>query len=78
MDGFRGLLDRRMGEFVMNSGLFDVVGNIALGVRCIPRTSNAQCTSKVRSIDDPRRVLVSCLLPWVAGEDGVASDVSKA
>jgi len=38
----------------MNSGLFDVVGNIALGVRCIPRTSNAQCTSKVRSIDDPR------------------------
>jgi hypothetical protein len=66
-------------SFVMNSGLFDVVGNITLGVRFI--STDIECTMHFEGTEYRRTfweglVVFLNVLPWVAGEDGVASDVS--
>jgi len=42
MDGFRSLLDRRMGDFRDEFWALDVVGNITLGIRFV--STDIECT----------------------------------
>lgn len=69
-----------MGDFGNNSGLDDVVDNIALEDDDLSLATNAQCTSKVRKYWQFSQGMFPCLqLPFVAGGgDGVASDVSAS
>lgn len=58
----------RMGDFGNNSGLDDVVDNIALEDDDLSPATNAQCTSKVRKYWQFNQGMFPCLqLPFVAG-----------
>jgi hypothetical protein len=57
-----------MGDFGNNSGLDDVVDNIALEDDDLSLATNAQCTSKVRKYWQLSQGMFPCLqLPFVAG-----------